>query len=214
MAALQVLFVHGMGRSPRSAWLLLRQLRQQGFDTHTFAYQVRRESFAQIVTRLCQHLEQLNTQGDCVLIGHSLGGVLLRAALQGSPHLPPPRQVFLLGSPQQPSRLAQHLCNHPLFMKLTGDCGGLLASTPRMAAVGSLPPAQTIAIIGTRDLPLSRRFFGGEANDGVVARAEVAAEWLTQCIEVPVLHTWLPSSPRVASLILQRLHDLHTTRPS
>lgn len=49
---LQVLFVHGMGRSPLSAWPMLRRLRQAGLRASTFAYMVSVESFDAIVGRL------------------------------------------------------------------------------------------------------------------------------------------------------------------
>ena len=78
---MQALFVHGMGRSPASGWALLRRLRRAGLATHTFGHLVSSESFATIVARLAMRLTQIADAGDYVLIGHSLGGVLLREAL-------------------------------------------------------------------------------------------------------------------------------------
>ena len=76
---MQVLFVHGMGRSPLSGWPLLRRLRRAGFQTHNFGHWVCTESFGAIVGRLNEQLIRLARAGDYVLVGHSLGGVLLRS---------------------------------------------------------------------------------------------------------------------------------------
>ena len=137
--ALHALFVHGMGRSPLSGWPMLWHLRRAGVQTGTFGYATSIESFPAITGRLASRISRLAEQGDYVLIGHSLGGVLLRAALNA---LPPgtrqPRRVFLLGSPIGASRLAKLLHDHPLYRLLTRDCGQLLASEQRMQHVPAL----------------------------------------------------------------------------
>ncbi len=56
---MQVLFVHGMGRSPASGWWLLSQLRRVGLRTSSFGYSVSRESFAKVVNRLVARLHSL-----------------------------------------------------------------------------------------------------------------------------------------------------------
>ena len=107
---MRILFVYGMGRSPLSAWPMLRRLRREGLDTSTFAYGVSRENFPVIRDRLVARIRALAGQGDYVLIGHSLGGVLLRAALNVLPAtMAPPCHLFLLGSPVKAARLAARL---------------------------------------------------------------------------------------------------------
>src|SRR5687768_3507493 len=105
---LQALFAHGMGRSPLSGWPLIWHLKRARVQTSTFAYMVCLENFARIRTRLVSRISALAARGDYVLIGHSLGGVLLRAALNAMPaESNQPRHVFLLGSPIQSAQLAQ-----------------------------------------------------------------------------------------------------------
>ena len=126
---MQVLFVHGMGRSPLSAWPMLLHLKRAGLKTATFGYAVSLEDFHAIKKRLAAKILALAAQGDYVLIGHSLGGVLLRAALNTLPSgTRLPRHLFLLGSPQQPARLAQKLHKNPVYRAFTRDCGQLLGS--------------------------------------------------------------------------------------
>lgn len=212
MRTMQLLFIHGMGRSPLSGWPLLRQLQRAGFAPSTFGYMASLDDFSTITARLASRVAKLAAQGDYILIGHSLGGVLLRAALN---KLPPevrrPRHVFLLGSPVRPARLAQRLRHKLLYRLATGDCGQLLACEARMAGIAA-PSVPTTAIIGIRGLSVKGGPFGDEANDGVVAESEVAAAWITDTVRVPVIHTFLPSSRLVAAVILQRLAH-HSTPP-
>lgn len=207
MPATTVLFVHGMGRSPLSGWLMLRRLRRAGLATETFAYNSRREDFAGIVTRLAGRLEKLAASGDYILIGHSLGGILLRAALPGlRPDSRRPQHVFLLGSPVRPARLAGRLGKNPIFRLFTGDNGRLLARGERMHDIPPLADPAT-AIIGTGGPRLRHGPFAGEINDGVIAMSEASAEWIDDEIHLPVVHTLLPVSRRVSTSILYRLRQ-------
>jgi hypothetical protein len=137
------------------------------------------------------------------VIGHSLGGVLLRAALNSLQEgIPQPRHVYLLGSPILPSRLAVKFRENIVFRALTGDCGQLLGSVDRMNGIGAVKVATT-GIAGVRGLIGAHSPFGQEANDGVVAVSEVSAEWFSVQVEVPVVHTLLPSSTAVANIIMR-----------
>jgi len=178
-------------------------LRREGLRTTTFGYSVVFENFDAIVTRLRTRITLLAATDGYIVIGHSLGGVLLRAALNS---LPPgsalPRHVYLLGSPVLASRIAIWLKNNRLYRALTGDCGQLLGSMDRMNAIG--PPAvPATGIGGTRGISNWFGIFGDEVNDGLVSISEVSAPWLTSCVQVPVFHTLLPSSALVANIILQ-----------
>jgi hypothetical protein len=56
---MEVLFVHGMGRSPVSGWPLLCQLRRAGLKTRSFSYLVSIEAFAAIQTRLEERITEI-----------------------------------------------------------------------------------------------------------------------------------------------------------
>ena len=197
------LFVHGLWRTPLSGWRLLRDLRRAGLKTRTFGYAAISENFDAIVARLRTEFSLLDSSEEYIVVAHSLGGVLVRAALNS---LPPgsvlPRHVYLLGSPVLASRIATRLKDNFMFRMLARDCGQLLASADRMKAIGALD-LPTTGIVGVRGI--SGRFspFGSDANDGIVSASEVIAPWLTNCVYVPVFHTLLPSSSRVANIILQ-----------
>ena len=191
---MQILFVHGMGRTPLSGALLLFNLRKNGYSSSIFGYSAALENFASIHDRLCRKIVQIAAQGDYVLIGHSLGGVLLRSALSELPMTSKsPKHVFLLGSPVSASRMAKKLRERLLFRLLTGDCGQLLSSSERMAKIAGLTAPNT-SIVGIKGINGKYSPFQDEANDGIVAVSEASADWIETEIRVPVIHTLLPAT--------------------
>jgi pimeloyl-ACP methyl ester carboxylesterase len=202
---MQALFVHGMGRSPLSGWPVLLRLRKAGVSVTTFGYFVSTEDFDSITRRLAERVGQIAAQGEYVVIGHSLGGVLLRAAISAlGEDVPRPCRAFLLGSPVCASRLAVALSRNPVFRLLTKDCGQLVGSEPRMSTVAPMQ-AETTAVVGTRGFAFTRGWFGSEKNDGVVSASEVLAKWQHEQVEVNEVHSVLPASSRVAEIILCRI---------
>lgn len=202
-----VLFVHGMGRSPVSGWPMLRLLRRAGMTTGTFAYAAAFEDFAAIKSRLVKRIVALAAADSYIVVGHSLGGVLLRAALRSLPAAATrPRHVFLLGSPVQASCLAARLKQNCLYRLLAGDCGQLLSSPERMREIGSLTEATT-SIVGVRDMVVTRRFFAGNKNDGIISVSEAGATWIACQLQLPIIHTLLPSSRQVARIIADRMAE-------
>jgi hypothetical protein len=202
---MNLLFIHGMGRSSLSAWPLLRMLKIAGIITYTFNYSTMFEDFKSIEKRLIKKLSNLN---DYVVVGHSLGGVLIRSALNNLPkNACLPKHVFLLGSPQKESLLAVKFSSNLLFKLLTTDCGKLLSSSERMSSIKSIAIPTTV-IIGTKNIPFLSLLFSGETNDGIVSESEVKANWAINEIYVPVIHSLLPSSKYVSKIILNWLSSI------
>lgn len=202
---MHALFVHGMGRSALSGWPMLRLLRRAGIQTSSFSYFVSTRSFTDIQAGLTERIAQLAHQDEYFLIGHSLGGVLIRAAVTALPASTPlPHHMFLLGSPTKPARLAQVFSSNPMFRAMTRDCGSLLGSDRRMQGIG-IPDVQTTGIAGTKGLAGWLSPFQGEQNDGIVSLSEVSAGWLTEQVPLPLIHSMLPASSSVARIILERM---------
>lgn len=202
---MQVLFVHGLGRSPLCGSALLRRLRAEGFRTSSFAYLAALESLDGIVDRLASNLRRLARRGEYVVVGHSLGGVLLRMALKQLPEdVRRPAQLVLIASPVRDSRLARWSRSQRLYRMFSSDCGALLASAPRMKAIGA-PPVPTLCVIGTVGDPRTRRAFAGQVNDGVLALAEVAPWWPAETVRIEDDHLGLPSNAQVVELVAEHL---------
>jgi len=119
---MNLLLVHGLWRTPLSFILMVRRLRRLGYGTEQFGYAAVAQRYDDIAGRLVQRLERLSAKGPYAVIGHSLGGVLLRSAI---PRVsgPAPEHLIMLGTPNRPPRLAHLLGVYWVYRRLMGQCG-------------------------------------------------------------------------------------------
>ena len=192
-----VVLNHGlyMGRWAM-AWLA-RRLRARGWRTCRFSYPTVRLPLAASVEPLERLLGQLDTP-VVHMVGHSLGGLLVRHLFDRFPDQRPGR-IVTLGTPHEASHVATVLAARPWSRWVLGGSGprGLLGSAPAWGGSHELGViAGTLGVgIGrlVSHLPLP--------NDGTVAleetRLAAAADW----ISLPVTHTGLLLSALVAEQV-------------
>jgi pimeloyl-ACP methyl ester carboxylesterase len=194
-----VLLVHGLGRTPLSLFGLAPALRRAGHRTRFFGYLPTFEPLPRIVRRLVARLCEIAADGRPVgLVGHSLGGLLLRAALPEVPELRV-RHLVMLGTPNRPPRLARWAWRQFPFRLLTRDCGRFLAfpdSIPRLPA----PAVPYTLIAGTAGPRIGP--FRGEPNDGVVGISEIPVRDADPVQLFPVWHTIMMNDGRVKRAVV------------
>jgi pimeloyl-ACP methyl ester carboxylesterase len=191
---MRAILVHGMGRSPLSQLLLARRLRAAGICVDLFGYSTFRH-FETSVNRLARRIRSFGDDEPFILIGHSLGCVLIRAA---SPRLGvPPAACFFLAPPNRAPRAARFFAGSRLYRLFTGDSGKLLASEARMAAL-PVPACPVRVYAGTAGFRGCLSPFGYEPNDGVLAVSETTLSPSHAPMLVPVLHTFIMNSQAVA----------------
>ena len=200
--ALHVLLVHGMARTPLSLRRLAGELRDTGYGVHVVGYVAALESVDRIATRLHSRLEQLAQRDEpYVVLGHSLGGILLRLALARSPALPRlPQHLIMLAPPNQSPRLARRFRGYWPYRAINGQAGQLLADPGFYGALPAVQVPYTI-IAGTGGSRGQWSPFGNELNDGIVAVSETACAPDDVVIEIPVWHTYMMNDPRVRGII-------------
>lgn len=203
---MQVVLIHGLGRSPLSLFSLERRLQQAGYKTQTFGYAAFAESYGQIVDRFCNCLETVGQLGAYSIVAHSLGGVLTRSALSHLDRLP--EQVVMMGTPNQPPRLAAIAGHVPLFRWFTGQCGSNLNSPEFYKYLPQLSSPYTI-IAGTAGPTGLLSPFGVEVNDGIVALQETYITPQDKIVEFPVFHTFMMNDPRVQYRVFQAIEAKH-----
>ena len=192
---MQVLLVHGMGRTPLSMVRLGLRLRAAGMEVHYFAYFAPAESVERITVRLARRLQAMS--GPYIVVGHSLGGVLLRMAIDRLPAgTRRPERLVLVGSPHGAPRLARRLSGWPVYRLISGDAGQLLADPSRMAALPR-PAVPCTVVAGTRGFPARLSPFGEEPNDGLVAVAEVIPGEGAETLTLARGHTFLMNAREV-----------------
>jgi hypothetical protein len=205
---MRLLLVHGMGRTPLSLGQLTRFLAHEGHQVERLGYVAAVESFDRIRRRVRHRLEALaRTSAPYAVIGHSLGGLALRAALSGLK--PAPLHLIMLATPNQPPRLARRLCRLWAYRIICGESGQLLTRAEFFAQLPRPPVPYTI-IAGTAGSQGKRSPFGAEPNDWIVAVEETKVVADDQPTLLPVGHTFMMNDHQVHAAIRRALEQAAT----
>jgi hypothetical protein len=200
---MKVLLVHGMGRTPLSMWRLARSLRLAGMETELFGYVAAWQPVDRIVNRLRVRIEAM-ADGDYVVVGHSLGGLLARGAVAGlAPGIRRPQRIVMLATPNHSPRLARRFEHAWWYRLLNGDAGDMLAHESRLAAIPDVEVPCTI-IAGTRGINGRWSPFGNEQNDGLLAVSETEMAGADEWIPLPLRHPFIMNDARVRRLVEER----------
>ncbi|MGA7932587.1 MAG: alpha/beta hydrolase [Kovacikia sp.] len=202
---MHVVLIHGLGRTPLSLLSLEWRLQEAGHTTEQFGYVAFNESYDRIVERLQMRLQALPAQESYGVVAHSLGGLLTRSAL-ALPTIASPAHIVMLGTPNQPPRLAAHAWQLPLFQWFSGQCGFNLTSAEFYAAIPAIQTPYTI-VAGTKGPRGLLSPFGMEINDGIVALSETRLSNQDQIVELDVWHTFMMNDHTVQETVLQRLQS-------
>lgn len=200
-----VVLVHGLWLSGWSLVLLRRHLQRCGFSaTHTFSYQSVGRDLLENGTALNAYLLTLPAP-TVHLVGHSLGGLVIRALFQQHPQQRPGR-IVTLGSPHRGSQPANVLARSAFGRRITGrSIAQLVAGTPEQ---WPLPPRDFGVIAGSMSLGLGKLFARlPKPNDGVVTLSETLLPGATDHIILHVSHTALVVSRRVADQVCHFLKN-------
>jgi len=161
--------VHGLWLSGWSLYVLGQRLARYGFEICPFSYPSVSQNLLQNAARLQRFLVRLE-RPLVHLVGHSLGGIVIRALFHQHPAQPPGR-IVTLGSPHGGSYPASVLVRTALGRKITGrSMQQLLAGMPTHWR----PVDRDIGVIaGDISIGMGRLFPRfPRPNDGVVSAAE------------------------------------------
>lgn len=204
-----VVLVHGLWMTGVDMMLLRFRLRQQGFVVKQFSYRPVRCDLLQNAVRLNRFL--LKIQADTIhLVGHSLGGLLIRSLLYNFPHQRSGR-VVTLGTPHQGSHVARFFSHHnPLKHLLGKSIPALAGGVPSWNGERELGSVAGSLAVGVgrvlRDLPVP--------NDGTVAVHETELDLMSDHLTLPVSHMGMLVSARVAAQTGYFLHHGHFRKDS
>ena len=114
-----VVLLHGLGRSKTAMWLLASRLQDAGFHVERIGYRSLTQSPDEIVTDVSRKIDACcaGHRQKVHFVGHSLGGLLIRAYLQEHrvDHL---GRVVLIGTPNHGTELVDSFRDSCLFQLL------------------------------------------------------------------------------------------------
>lgn len=191
-----VVYVHGLWLSGHEAFLLGRRIeKERGYQWHAFNYASTMLTMGEIAAALASFIAGIDAP-RVHLVGHSLGGLAILRCLQHHPQQPPGRVVFL-GTPSLASTAAHAVGRFRYGRTLMGQAvtEELLYQHER-----TWTHERELGIIaGNQPLGLARLVVDfQEPNDGTVAVSETRLPGAKAHIVLPVSHTGMLLSARVA----------------
>jgi len=196
-----VILAHGLWVPGVVMQPLAARLARGGFRCHTFSYMGSKRPLAAHAERLARMARDI---GPAHFVGHSLGGLVVLEALHRHPQIGVGR-VVLLGTSVRGNLAGRRLARHALGRCLLGKSEPLW----REGREARWTRAERLGVIaGTRPFGLGR-LLGSLAgsNDGVVTLEETAVEGMAERVVMPVGHSAMLVSARVAAQIAFFLSD-------
>jgi len=196
MQAAVVVYVHGLWMTGAESLLLRRRLAsERGYGLKVFRYASVGAPPAHIIAALRNTIAAIEAP-SVHLVGHSLGGLIILRCLERYPMLQPGRVVFL-GTPAAGSRAARRFGEFGLGRRMLGAASAeeLLQQRAARWDVGR----ELAVIAGNMPLGFGRLLLKfGEDNDGTVAVSETQVAGATAVLTLPVTHSGMLWSARVA----------------
>jgi len=213
---LQVILLHGLGRTPISMTKLAFALEQQGYRVYNPIYNSLSDSYQEILGSLDAKItDWVNPQHPVHFVGHSFGGILIRGLLAKHPEWNQGRCV-MLGSPNKGTKTASFMLSHWWYKhfipKVTADLAPgseLLMSLPE-------PEIETGIIAGNVDfniaIPVSwyyKKATDNAPGDGVVELSNTQCSTMADFIVMPLHHSFMTWD---SELLKQVIHFIENGR--
>jgi pimeloyl-ACP methyl ester carboxylesterase len=196
----QVVLVPGLWMPGVAMTLLAARLRRLGYAVHVFLYSGRKPHDAN-VERLARFARESANGRPAHFVGHSLGGVLILDMLNRHPEIAAASTV-LLGAPVRGSFTGRRLGLAGVGRWMMGDSGVLW--NERAVKWQRKAPLGVIAGTARMGLGVALGRLPGP-SDGVVCVSETAVEGMTAQALVPLGHSLLIVSGRVAKMVARFL---------
>jgi triacylglycerol lipase len=203
-----LVLLHGLGRTRYSLWPVAREAMRRSYRVHNLGYPSRRDSIEQLAESVGKRvLELAGEDGQVDVVTHSMGGIVLRAAVAAGT-LPAAcvRRVVMMAPPNHGSELADRLRDYLVYRLALGPAGQQIGTSDDSVPLRLPPPPFEVGIIAGRRStnPLFSRVLGAE-GDGKVTVASAQLEGMRELVVVDRSHTFIMWAPDVLAHIFSFL---------
>lgn len=205
----QIVLLHGLGRSENSMLILENEFAGAGFEVHNIGYPSNDETPDELIARVSLEIDRccLNNGRPMHMVGHSLGGLLIRAYL--APRTPENLgRVVLIGTPNKGSELSdikEGLAGS--LIEWAGPTALMLGTGPDDFPASLPPPDYPVGIIaGTQDALVTNEWLP-LPNDSMVSRESAKLDGMTDFLELDLTHWGLRNSVEVAEATIHFLRQ-------
>jgi pimeloyl-ACP methyl ester carboxylesterase len=198
-----IVLLHGLGRSATSMWLLASRLEDAGYFVKRLDYnsiqQSTDEALQDIIVQISQCCQKHHKPVH--FVGHSLGGLMVRAYLQDH-KVDNLGRVVLLGTPNQGAEAADYF-KESWIMRLLGPTAKTLGTDANSFPKSLIVPYYPVGIIaGQRGRSLNDHVIPGK-DDGVVAVEATKIDLMTDFIVIKVGHSMMRYDKEVAEQTIE-----------
>lgn len=203
-----VVLAHGLGRSDWAMWQFAQKLENANYKVCRLDYATIGKSVEAVITETDSQINACIKHAPKVhFVGHSLGGLVIRAYLQNNQQKllgSKVGEIVLIGTPNKGSELADHL-RESWLMKLAGGVSQTLVTGSSSFGNRIKESYFNLGVIaGTKSSSLTDKHFKGE-NDGLVSVESTKLKSMSDFITLEVGHSQMRYSQAVAE---QTIHFL------
>jgi pimeloyl-ACP methyl ester carboxylesterase len=203
-----LVLLHGLGRTARSMAPVAREASRRGYSVHNLGYPSRTARVAELAEQVAHAVQRIAPEEQALdFVTHSLGGILLRAAVDaGILPVERIRRAVLLAPPNRGSEVAERLARVPVVRRIPGrplaELG--IGSDAVVARLGPVP-FDCGVIAGNRSIEPHLSWMIPGPNDGKVAVARASADGVRDFLVVPHSHPFIMNARAVHEQIFHFL---------
>jgi triacylglycerol lipase len=203
-----VVLLHGLGRSDRSMRPLETYVGEAGYQVYNFPYASTEKSPEALVDELTNRVSACCTEAPALhFVGHSLGGILVRAYLAENK---PPNvgRVVMLAPPNRGSELVDRFGNSSIFQWIMGP-SALQLGTGADSLPNRLPaPSVEIGVIAATGSvnPIGSILIPNE-DDGMVSLESTKLDGMADFLVVSSSHAFIMRSDEVGRQVVHFLQS-------
>ncbi len=208
-----VVLLHGLWRSRTAMWLMAHRLENAGFQVERIGYDSTHQTPEQILDSVAAQIDACCKALPHTLhfVGHSLGGLIIRAYLAENAVRQQGR-VVLIGTPNKGTPLVDAF-QDSWWLALAGPTARALGTDPGSFPRSLPPPEYPVGVIaGLSENGLARHFLA-DSSDGLVPVESTKLVGMVDFIMVKAGHSSMRYSEEVARQTIAFLRRGQFTHP-